>query len=54
VACDITDIGAAYLGGLTFTLLGDAGRARELQPGGIARADALFRTPRAPWCPRVF
>jgi predicted acetyltransferase len=54
VACDITDVGAAYLGGLSFTLLGDAGRVRELQPGAIARADGLFRTPRAPWCPRVF
>ena len=44
-ACDITDLGAAYLGGLTFTLLGDAGRVRELQPGAVARADAMFRTP---------
>lgn len=54
VACDITDIGAAYLGGVTFTQLADAARARELAPGGIERADALFRTDRAPWCPKVF
>jgi len=26
----------------------------ERTPGGIERADALFRTDRAPWCPRVF
>jgi predicted acetyltransferase len=54
VACDITDLGATYLGGMTFTQLADAARVRELQPGGIARADALFRTARAPWCPKVF
>ena len=54
IACDITDLGATYLGGMTFTQLADAARVRELQPGGIARADALFRTARAPWCPKVF
>jgi predicted acetyltransferase len=54
LACDVTDIGAAYLGGFGFRQLADAGRIRELQPGAIARADALFRTERAPWCPRVF
>ena len=30
------------------------GRVRELQPGAIARADALFHTDRPPWCPMVF
>jgi predicted acetyltransferase len=54
VACDIADLGAAYLGAFSFAQLAEAGRARELEPGGIARADALFRTDRAPWCPRVF
>lgn len=54
VACDITDIGAAYLGAFSFRQLADAGRVRELQPGAVARADALFRTDRPPWCPRVF
>ena len=54
LACDVTDLGAAYLGGIGFTRLADAARARELQPGGLARADALFRTPRPPWCPKVF
>ena len=54
VACDITDVAAAYLGAFSFAQLADAGRARELSEGGIARADALFRTDRAPWCPRVF
>lgn len=54
VACDITDIAAAYLGAFSFAQLADAGRAREVGAGGIARADGLFRTDRAPWCPRVF
>jgi predicted acetyltransferase len=54
LACDVTDLGAAYLGAFGFRQLADAGRVRELQPGAIARADALFRTDRAPWCPRVF
>lgn len=54
MACDITDIGAAYLGAFSFAQLADAGRVRELQPGALSRADALFRTDRQPWCPRVF
>ena len=54
VACDVTDLAAAYLGAFSFAQLADAARATELQPGGIARADALFRTDRAPWCPSVF
>lgn len=54
VASDITDIAAAYLGAFSFAALADAGRIREVKAGGIARADALFRTDRAPWCPRVF
>ncbi len=54
LACDITDLGAAYLGAFGFRQLADAGRVRELQPGAIARADALFRTERPPWCPKVF
>ncbi len=54
LACEISDLGAAYLGGFSFRQLADAARVTELAPGGIARADALFATERAPWCPRVF
>ena len=54
VSCDVTDVGAAYLGAFSFAQLAAAGRVAELSPGGITRADALFRTDRAPWCPRVF
>jgi predicted acetyltransferase len=51
---DITDLGAAYLGGFSFGQLAGAARVAELEPGALARADALFRTARPPWCPRVF
>ena len=54
VTCDITDLAAAYLGAFSFEQLAAAARVRELEPGGLARADGLFRTDRAPWCPRVF
>jgi predicted acetyltransferase len=54
LAFDVADLAAAYLGAFTFAQLADAARVAELTPGGIARADALFRTDRAPWCPRVF
>lgn len=54
VACDVTDLAAAYLGGFSFAQLAAAARVSELAPGGIERADALVRTDRAPWCPRVF
>jgi predicted acetyltransferase len=54
LACDITDLGAAYLGGFSFIQLADAGRVQQLVLGAVERADALFRTARVPWCPKVF
>ena len=30
------------------------GIAVQLIPGAVERADGLFRTARAPWCPEVF
>lgn len=54
IACGVDDIAAAYLGGFSFRQLSEAARVTELAPGGVARADALFATDRAPWCPRVF
>jgi predicted acetyltransferase len=50
----VDDLAAAYLGGFSFAQLAAAGRVVELQPGALARADALFRTVRAPWCPETF
>ena len=55
IACDVTDLAAAYLGAFSFAQLADAARVvGACRRAGIGRADALFRTDRAPWCPRVF
>ena len=54
VRLDTADLGSAYLGGFSFAELARAGRAEEMRPGGLARADALFRTGVTPWCPEVF
>jgi predicted acetyltransferase len=47
-------LGAAYLGGTTWGQLAAAGWLEESRPGAVAAASALFATPRAPWCPRIF
>jgi predicted acetyltransferase len=54
VALDVTDLASAYLGAFGFERLAAAGRARELRPGGLARATGLFTTPVPPWCPEGF
>jgi predicted acetyltransferase len=51
---DVDALGSAYLGGFGFTRLADAGRAVEHTRGALLRADALFRSARAPWCPEIF
>jgi predicted acetyltransferase len=48
------ELGSVYLGGFTFAELQRALRLEELAPGAVARADAIFRTDRAPWCPEIF
>jgi predicted acetyltransferase len=54
VAVHVSDLASAYLGAFTFERLAAAGRARELRPGGLARATALFTTPIPPFCPEGF
>lgn len=51
---DVADLAAVYLGGNHFRALHEAGRVAELRPGAIARADVMFATDRAPWCPSHF
>ena len=51
---DVDALGAVYLGGFTVGQLARAGRVDELTPGAVDRADALFRTGRAPWTPEIF
>jgi predicted acetyltransferase len=52
--CGISALGSAYLGGFTWGQLSRALRVAELAPRAAARADAIFRTPYAPWCPEIF
>ena len=54
VRLDVQGLGMTLLGGFTFAQLARAGRAEESARGGLARADALFRAQRAPWCPEIF
>jgi len=54
VRLDATALGAAYLGGHSFSELARAGLVEEASRGGLARADALFASDRAPWCPEIF
>ena len=51
---DVADLASAYLGAFSFTRLAAAERVRELREGALARADALFRTTRPPYCPADF
>ncbi len=50
----VRELGSAYLGGFSFGTLVRAGLVEERRRGAAARADALFRTERAPWCPGLF
>jgi predicted acetyltransferase len=54
LALDVADLASPYLGGFTFRQLANTGRIEELREGAIARADAMFRTDVAPWCPEIF
>lgn len=54
LALDVADLGSVYLGGFTFRELLRAGRVEELAQGAIERADSMFRTDVAPWCPEIF
>ncbi len=54
IRCDVSALGSVYLGGFTFAQLARGGRVEELRRGATARADAMFATERAPWCPEIF
>ena len=51
---DVSALASVYLGGFTFAQLARASRVVELSDGGVERADGLFVTDRAPWCPEIF
>jgi len=51
---DVTALGATYLGGFSFARLARVGLVEEARRGAAGRADALFASDRAPWCPELF
>ena len=53
VTLGIAELGAVYLGEFTFGEMAAAGRASG-DAAGLARADSLWRTAVAPWCPEIF
>ena len=54
LALDVNELASLYLGGFGASELVRAGLVRELRDGAAVRADALFATPRKPWCPEIF
>ena len=51
---DVNALASAYLGTVSFRSLRSAGRVREVAPGAVERADAMFASAPAPWCPWIF
>ncbi|HYZ46441.1 MAG TPA: GNAT family N-acetyltransferase [Actinomycetota bacterium] len=49
-----TELGAVYLGGVSFVELAQAGRVRELTPGASLRSSLMFSAEVPPWCPEIF
>lgn len=53
LSLSIADLGAVYLGGTRLATLAEAGRVRGTVEA-IRRADLMFQSSVAPWCPMVF
>jgi len=54
LVCDIADLAAAYLGGVSLASLAAAGRVREARAGALATASTAFGWYRAPSAIEVF
>ena len=54
LALDVSALGSAFLGGISFAQLHAALRVDELREGAVARADALFAWRSHPWCLEIF
>jgi predicted acetyltransferase len=56
LALDVTQLGAAYLGGTRIGALAEAGLVTELRPGSgaVRQLSAAMAWDPAPWCPIVF
>jgi predicted acetyltransferase len=51
---DVTQLGAAYLGGTRVGALAEAGLVTELRPGAVRQLSAAMDWDPAPWCPIIF
>jgi predicted acetyltransferase len=51
---EVTDLAAMYLGAVGASTLVRAGRVMERNAGAAKRADAMFASDPAPWCPHIF
>jgi predicted acetyltransferase len=51
---DVSALGSAYLGAVSFAQLREGLRLQELREGAVARADALFAWRPLPWCLEIF
>jgi predicted acetyltransferase len=54
LALDVSALGSAYLGAISFTQLREALLVEELREGAVARADTLFAWRPLPWCLEIF
>jgi len=54
VALDVTELGAAYLGGTTLGALAGGGLVTELRPGAVRQLSTALSWDPAPWCPVDF
>ena len=54
LAVDVTDLGAAYLGGTSLVSLARAERVGELTPGALLRAERMFASSPPPVCTTYF
>ncbi len=54
ISLDVATLGAAFLGGVSFTDLAMAGRLDCADPRMLAMADAMFSTGIAPFCSTQF
>jgi hypothetical protein len=54
VVLDVTELGAAYLGGTRLGALAEAGLVTERRPGAVRQLSAAMSWDLAPWCPVGF
>jgi predicted acetyltransferase len=54
LSLDVSALGSAYLGAVSFAQLRDGLRVEELVDGAVGRADSLFGWRPLPWCPEIF